>query len=49
MTNKEKTLKTIELATDKANTDEWLVALLTSIAISLATIADHIEDKENKE
>lgn len=41
MTNKEKTLKSIELATGKANTDEWLVTLLSSIAISLAIIADH--------
>ncbi len=49
MTNEEKTLKSIELATNKANTDEWLVTLLSSIAISLSIIADHIEDKENKE
>lgn len=49
MTNEEKTLKSIELALNKANTDEWLVTLLSSIAVSLAIIADHIEDKENKE
>lgn len=44
MTNEEKTLASIKLATNKANKDEWLVTLLSSIAISLAVIADHIEE-----
>lgn len=45
-TNEEKTLNSINRALNmKANTDEWLVTLLTSISISLAIIADHIEDK----
>ena len=44
-TNEEKTMKSINRALNmKANTDEWMVTLLTSIAVSLAIIADHIED-----
>lgn len=49
-TNEEKTFKSINRALNmKANTDEWLVTLLTSIAVSLAIIADHIEEKEESD